>query len=264
MHQHTINHHADEHSHGHGHDHGGASSKFIVKLVSKKQVAEGTMAFTFERPAGVEFKAGQHAEWTLTSPPETDAEGNNRMFSIASSPSEQGLTIATRMRDTAYKRVLGKMDTGDTIQLANPHGSFTLHNDITKPAVFLIGGIGITPVFSIIKDATERQLLHKLFLFFSNRRLEDAPFLSELMELEHSNHNFTFVPTMTEAAKSAQDWHGESGYIDRAMIEKYVTNVHAAIYYLSGPETMVAAMRKVLAGAGVDEDNIKTEEFSGY
>lgn len=266
MHEHSDDdHHShDEHEHGHSHDHHDHSSKFLIKLIDKKQVAEGTMAFSFERPAGLEFKPGQHAEWTLINPPETDAEGNSRMFSLASSPSEQRLTLATRMRDTAFKRVLGKMNTGDTIQLANPHGSFTLHGDSTKPAVFLIGGIGITPVFSIIKNATEKQLPHKLFLFYSNRRPEDAPFLEQLTELANQNHNFRFVPTMTEPEKSAKTWNGETGYIDRTMIEKYVIDIQTAIYYLSGPEAMVAAMRKVLASANINDDNIKTEEFSGY
>lgn len=265
MHEHSDDdqHGHDEHEHTHDH-HSHESSKFIVKLIDKKQVAEGTMAFSFERPAGLEFKAGQHAEWTLINPPETDAEGNSRMFSLASSPSEQRLTFATRMRDTAFKRVLGKMNIGDTLQIANPHGSFTLHNDTTKPAVFLIGGIGITPVFSVIKDATERQLPHQLFLFYSNRRLEDAPFFEQLTELAHQNPNFTFVPTMTEPQKSAQPWSGETGYITNAMIQKYIANMHTAIYYLSGPEVMVSAMRKVLSEAGVNDGNIKTEEFSGY
>lgn len=265
MHEHTDDNHGGHEDHEHNHDHHShESSKFLIKLIEKKRVAEGTMAFSFEHPAGVEFKAGQHAEWTLINPPETDAEGNSRMFSLASSPSEQRLTLATRMRDTAFKRVLRKMNTGDTIQLANPHGSFTLHGDTTKPVVFLIGGIGITPVLSIIKDATERHLPHQLFLFYSNRRPEDAAFLQELTELTNQNHNFKFVPTMTAPEKSGKTWNGETGYIDRAMIEKYVTDIRAAIYYLSGPEAMVAAMQKVLAEAGINDDYIKTEEFSGY
>ncbi len=251
------------HTHEHGHSH--ESNKFMVQLIEKKLVAEGTMAFSFERPAGLEFKAGQHAEWTLINPPETDAEGNSRMFSLLNSPAEkERITFATRMRDTAYKRVLSKMNIGDTLQLANPHGSFTLHDDITKPAVFLIGGIGITPVYSIIKDTVEKQLPHKLFLFYSNRRPEDAAFLQELTDLSNKNPNFTFVPTMTEKEKSNAIWNGEYGYITKLMIEKYVTNLHTVIYYLSGPESLVGAMRKLLNEAGVNDDYIKTEEFGGY
>lgn len=247
-----------DHDHSHTHEHGTPS--FEVRLLAKKQVAEGTTAFVFERPEGFQFRAGQHAEWSLINPPETDAEGNSRMFSLVNSLAEHTLEIATRMRDTAFKRVLGKMNVGDNISVANPHGSFTLHNDTVKPAVFLIGGIGITPVLSMIKDATERNLPHRLFLFYSNHRIEDTAFLQELNELAQRNKNFKFIPTMTQQ----EDWNGEKGYINRAMIEKYVPDLGAAIYYISGPISMVEAMREVINDAGVDDDNIKTEEFTGY
>jgi ferredoxin-NADP reductase len=264
MHQHTDNNPASEHSHEHVHDHEDESNTFVVKLVNKRQVAEGTMAFSFERPSGFQYKAGQHTDWQLIDPPETDAEGDSRTFSLVSSPAESQITFATRMRDTAFKRVLGRMNVGDSLQVASPHGSFTLHNDITTPAVFLIGGIGVTPVFSMIKDATERNLPHQLLLFYSNRRPEDAAFLRELTELAKNNSHFTFVPTMTEPEKSAQKWDGETGFIDQVMMEKYVKDVQSAIYYLSGPPAMVAAMRKLLNEVGLNEDRIKTEEFSGY
>lgn len=263
MQGHNHSHEATNQPEGHGHDHEHTTS-FEVKLLEKKEIAEGTMAFTFKHPKGVEFRAGQHAEWTLIDPPETDAEGNNRMFSLVSSPSEDKLEIATRMRDTAFKRTLDKMAIGDKITLANPHGSFTLHNDSTKLAVFLIGGIGITPVMSIIKDATEKSLPHQLFLFYSNRRMEDAAFMQELNELAQRNKNFKFIPTMTEVEKSNQSWEGEKGYINQAMIEKYVPDMQLAIYYISGPINMVEAMRKVLNKSGVSDDSIKTEEFTGY
>lgn len=267
-HDHDHNHTHDEASdqpsgHGHTHDHGD-STPFIVHLIQKKDIADGTMAFYFKRPEGFDFRAGQHAEWTLLNPPETDSEGNSRMFSLVSTPSEQQLTIATRMRDTAFKRVLGRMDIGDMLQVVNPHGSFTLHNDAAKPALFLIGGIGITPVMSIIKDATEKNLPHKIYLFYSNRRMEDAAFFQELKDLAVKNSHFTFIPTMTQPDKSSQGWSGETGYINRSMIEKYVPDLQTAIYYLSGPPNMVAPMRKLLNEADVDDDNIKTEEFSGY
>ena len=139
-----------------------------------------------------------------------------------------------------------------------------MHNDSSKPAVFLIGGIGITPVFSIIKDATERNAPHSLYLYYSNRRPEDAAFLEELKDLEIKNHRFIFVPTMTEPEKSAAPWAGEMGVIDSSMIERYLEDIRAPIYYLSGPPGMVGAMRKLLMESGVDEDNIRTEEFSGY
>jgi len=255
--------HDHNHDHNHSHDHVEVLV-FKVKLKDKKEVAEGTMAFYFERPMGFDFRAGQHAKWVFANPPETDSEGNNRMFSLASSPSENDLIIATRMRDTAFKRVLGRMRIGDSIDVVNPHGSFTLHSDIKKPAVFLIGGIGITPVLSIIKDATEKKLPHSLLLFYSNRRRQDASFFEDLKDLADKNSNFKFIPTLTAPEESAQKWSGETGYIDRTMIEKYLPDLQTAIYYASGPPAMVEAMRKVLNEAGVNDDNIKTEEFDGY
>jgi len=69
---------------------------------------------------------------------------------------------------------------------------------------------------------------------------------------------------MTEMEKSGTKWNGETGYITKAMLEKYVGELTLPIYYLAGPASMVTAMRKTLNEAGVDDDNIRTEEFSGY
>lgn len=222
------------------------------------------MAFIIEKPAGYEFKAGQFLEMNLLNQPETDAEGNTRAFSIASAPHESYMMIATRMRDTAFKRVIKKLPLGSELEIDGPFGSFTLHNDTSRPAAFLMGGIGITPVRSILLDAAERKLPHKLYLFYSNRRPEDAAFFAELQELEKKNPNFKFIGTMTEMEKSKLPWQGETGYINKALLAKYISDLAKAIYYLAGPPSMVAAMRKLLNEMGVNDDNIKTEEFSGY
>lgn len=237
---------------------------YKTKLKSKEEIAAGTIAFHLEKPAGFEFKAGQFGDFTLLNPSETDAEGNIRGFSLASAPYEADLIFATRMRDTAFKRVLRTMEIGTEITLDAPYGSFTLHNNANTPAVFLTGGIGVTPVRSIVLQAAHDSLPHKIFLFDSNRRPEDSAFLDELKNAQQRNQNYTFVGTMTEMEKSAQKWDGETGYITKAMLEKYVGDLTLPIYYLAGPASMVTAMRKTLNEAGVDDDNIRTEEFSGY
>jgi len=235
-----------------------------TKLIDKKEVANGTMAFFFQKPAGFVYKAGQFLDWTLPNPPETDAEGNTRAFSLAAEPEADHLMLATRMRDTAFKRVLKNMPIGSPMEISEPMGSFTLHNNIAKTAVFLIGGIGITPVRSILFDASARKLPHKLYLFYSNRTQADAPFLEELNELQKQNPNFKFIPSMTGQEPQDASWQGERGYITADMVKKYLPNATDAIWYLAGPQAMVKAMRDVLAAMNIDEDNIKTEEFSGY
>jgi ferredoxin-NADP reductase len=237
---------------------------YKTKLKGKDEIAAGTMAFRFEKPEGFAFKAGQFGDFTLVDPSETDAEGNVRGFSLANAPYEGDLIFATRMRDTAFKRVLRTMNVGAEITLDAPYGSFTLHNNAKIPAVFLTGGIGVTPVRSIVLQAAHDKLPHKIFLFDSNRRPEDSAFLDELMNAERQNPNYTFVGTMTEMEKSVQKWDGETGYITKGMLEKYVGDLTLPIYYPAGPASMVTAMRKTLNEAGVDDDNIRTEEFSGY
>jgi ferredoxin-NADP reductase len=172
--------------------------------------------------------------------------------------------FATRMRETAFKRVLRTMEIGTEVTLDAPYGSFTLHNNTRTPAVFLTGGIGITPVRSIVLQATRDNLPHRILLFYSNRRPEDSAFLNELMEAQSENLNYIFIGTMTEMENSAEKWDGETGYINKAMLMKYIDNLTLPIYYVAGPAAMVTAMRKTLNEAGVDDDNIRTEEFSGY
>jgi len=237
---------------------------YKTRLKQREPIAEGTMAFHFEKPSGFGFKPGQYADMTLLAPPETDAEGNVRSFSIVSSPRDEHLTFATRMRDTAFKRVLRNMPIDGEVQLDGPMGSFTLHNNQAKPAVFLAGGIGITPFSSIIRAAAEEKLGHKLYLFDSNRRPEDAPFLKDLQDLEKQNPNFRFIPTMTEMDKSHATWKGETGFINREMLVKHLPELNGPIYYVAGPPAMVTVMREMLVAAGVDQDDIRTEEFAGY
>jgi ferredoxin-NADP reductase len=234
------------------------------KLLSRVEVAEGTMAFHFEKPSGFNFKAGQSADVTLTNPPDTDAEGNTRTFSIASPPFENELVFTTRMRDTAFKRSLKNVPLATEVQIGSAAGSFTLHKNPARPAVFLAGGIGITPFLSIVRQADHDRLPHRLYLFYSNRRPEDAAFLDTLQTLETTNPNFRLICTMTEMSKSKKEWEGETVLIDKEMLSRHLAVLQGPIYYIAGPPTMVAAMRQTLVGAGVEEDDIRAEEFAGY
>lgn len=222
------------------------------------------MAFHFEKPSGFTFTAGQFADVTLIDPPETDAEGNVRTFSIASPPFENELVFTTRMRDTAFKRSLKRVPLETQVKIGSAAGSFTLHKNPAKPGVFLAGGIGITPFISIVRQADHDRLPHKLHLFYSNRRPEDAAFLDTLQNLEMTNPNFRLICTMTEMSKSKREWKGETGLIDREMLSRHLGKLQSPIYYVAGPPAMVAGIKTMLVAAQVDEDDIRTEDFAGY
>ena len=235
-----------------------------TKLVEKVEAAEGTVSFHFEKPDGFAYKAGQFADYTLVNPPETDDEGNTRGFSLASSPFEPTLMATTRLRDTAFKRVLRDLPIGTELELDAPYGSFTLHNNLKRSAVFLTGGVGATPVRSIVLQSTHDKTGHTIVVFYSNKRPEDAAFTGEFLAAAVTNEKLTFVPTMTELENSEKKWEGETGFIDQDMIVRYVDDLNAPIYYLCGPPGMVTAMRTLLNDAGIDEDDIRSEEFTGY
>lgn len=235
-----------------------------TRLLRRETVAEGTMAFYFDKPAGFSHRAGQNMQVTLIDPPESDAKGPSRTFTIASAPHEPDLMIATRMRDSAFKRVLKSAPPGLKLEIEGPNGIMTLHEDAARPAVFLAGGIGVTPFLSMARDAAKQSLPHRIWFFYSNRRPEDAAFLEELRALEKANPNYRLVPTMAEAEKSSQPWKEEIGFIRRDMLERHLANLLGPVYYFAGPPGMAMAMQEMLAKIGVSEDDMRSEEFYGY
>jgi ferredoxin-NADP reductase len=239
-------------------------STITAQLRGRQEVADGTMAFRFDKPQGWVFTAGQFLDMTLIEPADTDAEGNIRSFSIASAPHEDTLMITTRMRDTAFKRTLKTMPIGTAVQIDGPSGELTLRNDPARPAVFLAGGIGITPFRSMLVEAAFQMLPHRLFLFYSNRRPEDSAFLEELQALQAKNPRYTLIASMTDMAKSHRPWTGETGLIDQAMLSRYVAGTASPVYYIAGPPEMVKGLHAMLTKQSVNDVDIHAEEFSGY
>lgn len=236
----------------------------LVKLVRRREVADRTVAFEFEKPPGWTFKAGQAVDVTLLEPPESDGEGNTRTLSIASAPREGSLMVVTRMRDSAFKRVLSAMPSGTKVKVEGPFGNLILHNNVARAAVILAGGIGITPFRSMVVHAAQENLPHRIFLFYSNRRPEDAAFLEELQALEKQNQNYRFIPTMTGMERSHRAWSGETGKINKQMLSQHSNDRQSPIYYVAGPPGMVKGLHTMLSESGVDDDDIRTEEFGGY
>jgi ferredoxin-NADP reductase len=231
-------------------------------LSDKRDIAENTKAIWFQPEKPLRFTTGQFGDFTLVDPPFTDERGNTRTFSFASTPESDRIMIATRMRDSAFKRSLEKLPIGTPVQLMGPMGSFTLHKDPIRPAVFLAGGIGITPVRSIVEQATQHRKPHQILVFHSNRTRAQMAFCEDFQVWCRGNMNLSFIPTLTE--ERPKDWKFELGKIDRRMLSGYISDMHAPVYYIVGPPPMVAAMKELLKETDLDEMQIKSEEFAGY
>ncbi|MEO6992618.1 MAG: FAD-dependent oxidoreductase, partial [Lacunisphaera sp.] len=185
-------------------------------------------------------------------------------FSIASAPHEDFLMVATRLRDTAFKRQLPDLPLGTEFKINAASGSLRLHNNPARAAVFLVGGIGITPVRSIVLRAAHDKLGQRIFMFYANRRPEDAAFLEELTGVQKENSRYTLIATMTGLAKSSGSWQGETGRISEELLKKYLGAEASPIYYVIGPPGMVNGVREMLNRTGVNDDDIRAEDFGGY
>jgi ferredoxin-NADP reductase len=240
-------------------------STYTATLESREEIAEGTMAFQFRKPKGFEFIPGQAIDLVLPGNATGENDQNVRhAFSIVSAPFEDQLVVATRMRDSVFKRALRSLAVGSPVTIDGPFGSLGLHNDRTRAGVFIAGGIGITPFVSMLRQANHEKLPHRLILLYSSRRPEDAAFLVDLQQLEEQNDHFRLVATMTDMHLSSRTWPNQTGMITADLVASVVGDLPKPIFYVVGPPGMVEAMRQTLHQGGIDNDDIRSEEFYGY
>jgi glycine betaine catabolism B len=252
----------------------------IVSFKFAKQEEEGQQEEQQQGQNGkrrLECSAGQFAFFDIGGV-YNDPEGPIRHFTITSSPTEDFIMISTRIRDTPYKKRLSSLEENTTIvKVRGPEGKFTLHEDYSRSAVFLSGGIGVTPFRSMIKYATDKQLPVKIIMFDSNRNQNNILYKKEFDECARMNKNLKVVYSITEEEGGEEQpaqtsspsiaWNGERGRIDKAMLTRYLSDkdIKDSIFYICGPPGMVKAMQNLIQNElQIQKENIKTEEFTGY
>jgi ferredoxin-NADP reductase/nitrite reductase/ring-hydroxylating ferredoxin subunit len=245
-----------------------ADNRLSLELLSRESML-GTDIITFKLTRGkIHYTAGQYAFFRLDGV-FADTKGPIRHFSIASSPTEQDyILISTRIRDTPYKQKLASLEKGTKILAWGPRGEFVLHDDHSKPAVFLSGGIGVTPFRSMIKFATDKQLPIKIIMFDSNRNEQNILYKDEFDRWVRQNKNFKVIYTVTEEGGTPNvNWSGERGRLDMSMLERHLSKdeIDNAIFYMCGPPGMVKAMQELLQQElQIPKDRLKVEAFTGY
>jgi ferredoxin-NADP reductase/nitrite reductase/ring-hydroxylating ferredoxin subunit len=254
-----------------------ATDVMSFRFSKKEKQQQGRESDDDRQNSFLDYTAGQYAFFDIGGV-YNDSKGPIRHFTISSSPTEDFIMITTRIRDTPYKKRLSSLEEGAIVKVRGPQGKFVLHDDYSKPAVFLSGGIGVTPFRSMIKYATDKQLPIKIVMFDSNRNPENTLFKNEFDEYVNINRNLKIVYTITEEEKQrAQDttssspirqqWTGEKGRIDKAMLTKHLTDdqIKNSIFYTCGPPGMLKAMQDLIQNdLKVPNDRIKVEEFTGY
>jgi ferredoxin-NADP reductase len=233
-----------------------------AQVKDKQEVAKGTLMVTFDLLGEeVDFTPGQYFWVELPNRGHDDERGLRRHITIVTSPNERGVMgLATRIRDTAFKRTLAELEVGDEVVVEEPKGDFQLPADTSKDYVFVAGGIGITVFHSMLHYIAEEGLPYRITLVYSNRDVESTPFLDDLRELEDKIDGLRMVLTMTDDPS----WEGDSRRIDAEFLREQLGDLGAFTYLIAGPPDMVNSVADSLEGAGVPEEQVLRSRFAGY
>ncbi len=237
-------------------------ANFTLTLQEHKSVADGTEMFVFDKPADFTFEAGQYVAMLLPQTVVPDDRHGVRSLSIASAPFEETLIFAMRQSQSGFKQTMFALEPGATVAVTKAIGHFTLaHAQDALPIVFLVGGIGITPVRSILKQAEHEGSERKLFVFYSNRFHKDAAFHEDLEK--STLKNLTYVNTLSQETAACSCKNEERGYICESMLAKYLVGTGEAWYYLVGAPGFIEAMEKMLSEMGVPQERQVCDPFAG-
>ena len=226
-------------------------------------MAKGTLLVTFDLLGEqVDFRPGQYFFVTLPDVGDQDERGLRRHITAVTSPNERGvLGLATRMRDSAFKRSLRELPVGAEVEVEPPRGRFVLPEDTSRPLVFVAGGIGITVFRSMLRYIHEERLPYRVTLIYSNRDQESTAFLEELRELKQELPGLQLFLTMTQDPA----WDGETRKIDAQFFSDYLgERLDEFTFMVAGPPAMTEGVQRALAEAGVSEENVIAERYSGY
>ena len=233
-----------------------------ARINEKHDVAKGTLFVTFDLLGEqVDFKPGQYFFVTLPDAGHQDDRGLRRHFSVVTSPNDKVLGLATRMRDSAFKRTLRELPIGTEVDVEQPKGDFVLPEDTSRPLVFIAGGIGITVFRSMLRYIREEALP----LSSDARLLEPRPRLhgvprrapraraGDLRLPAHPHHD------------PGSGWDGETRKVDTQFVEDYLgENLDQSTFLVAGPPPLVEGAQKALEAAAVPEENVIAESYSGY
>ena len=212
----------------------GKRDSYDSTLLGSEEIARATRAFHFEKPDGFTFSPCELIDLFLPEDFPGASGDRQRSFSLASAPDEDRLTIATRMRKSAYKQPLAEAEPGAAVRIVGPTGTMSLHDEPDRAIFMIAGGIGITPFISVLRSEAEKESPRPMALLYSNHRPENAAYLDELRDLERRLDTFLLVLTMTGDGDA---WDGETRRIDAGMVKETSRGLPKPITISPAPRT---------------------------
>lgn len=220
-----------------------------IKLIANTPITTNIHTFTWEPERPVNYIAGQFIEMTIKHP-NPDERGTKHWFTLSSSPTEKLLANTTKYagddKSSSFKKSLFGLQPGQTVEINDPEGDFTLPEDKKLELVFIAGGIGITPFRSMTKWLTDTSEKRSVTLIHGVQTAEELVF-HDLFKA----YGATVVPVVGQRLSAAE-------------LMKEIGNPAGKLVYVSGPEPMVEALHDQLIAAGLPEAQLKTDYFPGY
>jgi ferredoxin-NADP reductase len=234
---------------------------FTSTLLERIPRSSDTTSYRFSRPAEYRFQAGQWYTVAIPSP-----EGPlDRHFSHADSPTEPFIELTTRLTGSDFKKVLDSLPLGSEVEIEGPYGHFLFGYETPKIA-FLTGGIGVTPVRSMLRyladtGGTGRIEGQELVVFYGSMTEDGIVYKSEFDEFELKIVGLRVVHVITNPTES---WKGYGGFITADIIRAELADPGVWTYYISGPPPMITAMQKVMDQLEIPKAQTVVESFAGY
>lgn len=217
-------------------------------------------SFRFNLKEKIDFIPGQFLQ-VIFDQANRNNKDLNKYLSFSSSPNKKYIEVTKRLSDSLFSQKLRDLKINDPVLLKAPMGQCVFKKDYEKIA-FLIGGIGITPVISIIEYINDKKLNTDVKLFYSNRNEDDIAFKPELDYWQAVNKNIKVFYTVTDCP--SKDKSCIFGRIDKQLLLAKMQDFGERIFFLFGPPKMVEAMAQLCLDLGCSREHIKTESFIGY
>lgn len=230
---------------------------YRAKVLESRALTPTTHMIRVERAPGFRYEPVQFCGLELFTP----FGGLEYPMSLASSPTQGYLEFGARLSDSPWKRAFAELRPGDEVEVDGAYGHFLL--DPERDAVFVAGGIGITPLKGMARYLADTASSRRSVLLYSNSSQDEIAYRDELAEVEKANPRFRVIHTLTREPPTS-GWRGRRGRIDRALLKEAVADLTDPTYYLCGRGDLVGSLHGLLVGSGVPTDRVTFEVFRGY
>jgi glycine betaine catabolism B len=217
-------------------------------------------SFRFKLAENLSFEPGQFLKLVFD---QNDLNNKklNKYLSFSASPEKDYIEVTKRLSESDFSNALKALNPGHRVMIQGPMGNCVFKDNYPKIG-FLVGGIGITPVISIIEYIIERKISTDIVLVYSNRNYGEIAFRQELDSWQKKLASFNIVYTLTDCLPEENVCiHGQ---IDKELIQARVKDLTDRRLFIYGPPVMVEAMKKICIECGCVQELIKAENFVGY